>query len=144
MNTWRSGAEQVLITLWIGGLWVIGYVVAPVLFATLDDRMLAGMLAGKMFTVIAYIGLFAGVVLLAAERFRPQGARRWRLWVLIAMLVLVAIGEFVLQPQMAALKAAGLPKELSGSQFAMLHGVASVLYLINSLLGLALLVVRRS
>ncbi|MCB1738493.1 MAG: DUF4149 domain-containing protein [Gammaproteobacteria bacterium] len=143
MNTWRSGAEQVLITLWIGGLWVIGYVVAPVLFATLDDRMLAGMLAGKMFAVIAYIGLFAGVVLLFAEQFRPEGARRWRLGVLIAMLVLVVIGQFVLQPQMAALKAAGLSKDLSGSQFAMLHGLASVLYLINSLLGLALLVVRR-
>ncbi|MCB1733844.1 MAG: DUF4149 domain-containing protein [Gammaproteobacteria bacterium] len=140
MSDWRGGAEQILLTLWVGGLWVIGYVVAPVLFATLEDRMLAGMLAGRMFAAIAYIGLFAGTVLLVAEWFRADGARRARWAVLFVMLLLVAIGEFVLQPKMAALKAAGLPRELAGSDFAMLHGIASVLYLINSLLGLALVV----
>ena len=37
----------------MGGLWAIGYLAAPVLFASLGDKMLAGMLAGKMFTWIA-------------------------------------------------------------------------------------------
>lgn len=144
MTTWRGGAEQILLTLWVGGLWVIGYVVAPVLFGTLDDRMLAGMLAGRMFAVIAYIGLFAGAVLFAAEWFRPGGRVRWRVLLLAAMLLLIAIGEFVLQPQMAALKAEGLSRDLTGSDFAMLHGIASVLYLINSLLGLVLVVTRQA
>jgi hypothetical protein len=38
------------LTLWVGGFWAIGYLAAPMLFYNLDDRMLAGMLAGKMFT----------------------------------------------------------------------------------------------
>ncbi|MCK5382667.1 MAG: DUF4149 domain-containing protein, partial [Gammaproteobacteria bacterium] len=30
--------ERILLTLWVGSLWVVGFVVAPVLFAELDDR----------------------------------------------------------------------------------------------------------
>ena len=45
--------ERVLLTLWVGGLWAIGYMVAPALFATLEDRALAGNLAGLMFEIIA-------------------------------------------------------------------------------------------
>jgi len=33
------------ITLWVGGLWAVGYLAAPMLFYNLSDRMLAGMVA---------------------------------------------------------------------------------------------------
>ncbi|MCH2219440.1 MAG: DUF4149 domain-containing protein [Dechloromonas sp.] len=36
----------ITIALWVGGLWAIGYIVAPVLFSSLGDRQLAGMVAG--------------------------------------------------------------------------------------------------
>ena len=36
----------VAITLWVGGLWAIGYIAAPVLFSSLGDRQLAGVVAG--------------------------------------------------------------------------------------------------
>ena len=39
-------SERFLLTLWVGGLWIIGYLVTPVLFKTLDNRQLAGELAG--------------------------------------------------------------------------------------------------
>ena len=45
------------LTLWVGGLWAIGYLVAPTLFATLADRQLAAMLAGKLFILIGWVGL---------------------------------------------------------------------------------------
>jgi len=55
------------------------------------------------------------------------------------MLGLVIVGEFVLQPMMAELKMEGL---VAGSEqaasFARLHGIASILYLINSLAGAVL------
>ena len=57
--------EQLLVTLWVGSLWAIGYLAVPILFSTLDDRMLAGMLAGKMFTAVSFIGLGCGTALLA-------------------------------------------------------------------------------
>ena len=34
--------EQLLTVVWLGSLWTVGYLVAPVLFATLPERALAG------------------------------------------------------------------------------------------------------
>jgi hypothetical protein len=57
------------------------------------------------------------------------------------MVLVIVIGEFVLQPMMAQLKETGLIKGSdAASQFGRLHGVASLLFLLNSLLGLALVV----
>lgn len=129
--------ERVLLTLWVGGLWAIGYIAAPTLFAVLEDRQLAGALAGQMFHIISYIGLVCGVLLLLSVLKRV--GIHWRAWVLVVMLVLVATGEFVLQPMMESLKLQGL---IEGSeakkQFGMLHGFASTIYLVESLLGLTL------
>ncbi len=55
----------------------------------------------------------------------------------VLMLVLIAIGEFAIQPVMAGLKSQGLvPGSAQAASFAVWHGIASILYLINSLLGL--------
>ncbi len=137
MNTRGSlVGERILLTLWVGGLWTVGYLVAPVLFANLDDRALAGTLAGTLFRILGWIGLVAGALLLAANQMRQPGLRgNWRALVLLAMLALVAAGQFGLAPVIAALREAGLA---DGSRFALLHGIASVLYLATSLLGLAL------
>ena len=138
-SCWLAGIERVMLTLWVGGLWVAGYVVTPALFATLDDRQLAGQIAGQVFGYINYIGLTVGGFLLISvlTRVGKAWSRTWRVWVLIAMLILVIIGGFVLQPMLMELKTGGL---VAGSeqatQFGRIHGASSLLYLINSLLGL--------
>jgi hypothetical protein len=57
------------------------------------------------------------------------------------MLLVVAVGEFVLQPIMADLKSAGL---VEGSEqaikFGRIHGLASLLFLFNSIAGLILVI----
>ena len=60
-------SERILLTLWVGGMWTIGYLVAPVLFGTLNDRQLAGDLAGFLFKIIGIIGLVSGVILFFME-----------------------------------------------------------------------------
>lgn len=134
--------ERLLLTLWVGALWAIGYLAVPTLFALLDDRILAGMLAGRMFTLVSYLGLVCGMLLLLGTVVR-QGRgvlRSVRGWLLLVMLLLVAVGEFGLQPLMAQLKAQGLAEgSAQAAQFARLHGLASVLYLINSVCGLLLI-----
>ncbi|MEO6697586.1 MAG: hypothetical protein ABIN45_06265, partial [Gammaproteobacteria bacterium] len=54
------------------------------------------------------------------------------------------IGEFMLQPMMQALKAATpqgfVPGSAEAARFGMLHGISSTLFLVTSLLGLALVV----
>lgn len=128
---------NVLLTAWIGGMWAIGYIAAPTLFGVLDDRQLAGQLAGQMFHVINWLGMVCGGVLLLLV-FKRYG-RNWRLWLLLIMVFILINNEFVLQPMMAALKAQGLVEGSEvKSRFGLLHGVASVLYLLVSCMGLAL------
>ncbi len=138
--------ESVLQTLWVGGLWVIGYVVAPILFGSLDDRRLAGELAGNMFSAINYIGLVCGAVLLgfAILRLGEPWLKNLRVIALLLMLILILVSAFVLQPMMQELKLAGLaPGSEAAAQFGRLHGVSSVLYLLTSLSGLYLILSRR-
>ena len=132
--------ERVLLTLWVGGLWTIGYMVAPALFATLEDRALAGTLAGLMFEIIAWTGMACALVLLVINQLRyPQRRLNWRMLVLLAMLLLVILGQFVFAPMMAELRAAG---QSDADAFARLHGIASLAYLANSVLGLVLVMAQ--
>ena len=136
-------SERILLTLWIGGMWTVGYIVAPTLFAMLADRALAGAVAGQLFSVMSYIGLLAAGILLSGQCYRTKAAWRqnWRIWLLLVMLLIIVIGEFYLQPLMAELKQAGLqPDSDNARHFSQLHGVASTLFVINSLLGLGLVV----
>jgi len=138
------------LTLWVGGLWAIGYLAAPMLFYNLSDRMLAGMLAGKMFAGIAWIGIACGIWLLLFRfvRFGAGTLKQAYFWIVLLMLLLTLAGHFGIQPIMAQLKEAALPKDVMQSlfrdRFATWHGVSSVVYLIQSLLGLALVAKQHS
>lgn len=136
---WLAGAERVALTFWVGGLWIAGYVVAPVLFSTLDDRQLAGKLAGQIFQIVSYIGLAVAAGLLLSIILQKQGD--WwkdnRARILLAMLVMVAVTVSVLQPMMQELKLIGItPGSEQAAQFGKLHGASSILHLLLSVLGL--------
>ncbi len=136
---------RLCLTLWVGGMWVVGYVVAPVLFAELSDTILAGNLAGKMFTWMARIGLVCGAYLLLYLLVQHGWSvvRRGAFWLVLFMLLGVAAGHFGIQPIIQQLKEAALPAEVMKSvlrdRFATWHGISSILYLLQSLFGLALL-----
>lgn len=135
--------ERIALTLWVGGMWITGYLVAPMLFSVLEDKQLAGMLAGRMFTAMSYVGLVCAVLLLSIQWQKPvvNGWREWRRWLLLTMLLVIVVGEFVLQPMMAELKQLGLEEgSMTARRFGMLHGLASTLFLFNSLAGLVLVI----
>lgn len=130
--------ERILLTAWVGGQWAMGYMVAPALFASLEDRSLAGTLAGTLFEIIAYVGLACGGFLLLFNQVRHSQQRlNWRAIVLVFMLIFIAIGTFLVAPTIGDLRAQGLA---DSAAFGQLHGFASVIYLLTSLLGLALVV----
>jgi hypothetical protein len=132
------------VALWVGGLWAIGYLAAPTLFYHMDDRMLAGFLAGRMFTWIAFVGMVCGGWLLVHRFMRAGGAafKQGFFWIALVMLLLTLAQHFGIQPIMQQLKDQALPQDVMKSlfkdRFAAWHGVSSVVYLIESLLGLAL------
>ena len=146
MRRFFEALYLVTLTLWVGGLWAIGYLVAPVLFATLADRQLAGMLAGKLFALIGWVGLASAAYLLLFMLIRlgRSALKRGVFWLLVAMLVLTVFSQFGIQPLLAQLKADALPREVMESvlrdRFATWHGVSSILYLVQSVLGLLLVV----
>lgn len=135
--------QAVAVTLWIGGLWVVGLLVAPLLFQALTDRALAGNLAGEFFAAMAWIGLGCGTYLLGyrLQRFGAAALRQPFFWLVLSMLALTVAGHFGVQPILAGLRQQALPLEVMQSplrdRFAVWHGVAGVLFLIQCALGLA-------
>jgi hypothetical protein len=138
--------HSIAVTLWVGGLWTVGLLVAPLLFHTLPDRSMAGNLAGLFFAAIAWTGLgcAAYLLLFRLARFGPQALRQLAFWCVLLMGLLAAAGHFGIQPVMERLREQALPSEVMQSlvrdRFAMWHGISSVLYLVQCALGLVLVV----
>ncbi|MDN7889172.1 DUF4149 domain-containing protein [Burkholderia cepacia] len=138
---------RLLSAVWVGSLLTIGYAVAPVLFKTLE-RMTAGSVAAQLFRIEAILGVVCGVLLLALSNQQVRrGSSEYRRvrWVVAAMVVCVLVGYFALQPFMNALRVAAMDAgtDIANSpyanRFGMLHGVSSVFYLVESVLGLMLI-----
>ncbi|MBU3695398.1 DUF4149 domain-containing protein [Dechloromonas sp.] len=146
MRSLSEALYLIAITLWVGGLLAIGYIAAPVLFASLGDRQLAGLVAGKLFALIGWVGLGSAAYLLIflTGRWGGRVFKRAVFWLVILMALMTAASQLGIQPLMAQLKADALPREVMESvlrdRFATWHGVSSILYLIQSLLGLWLVV----
>lgn len=138
------------IALWVGGLWAIGYLAAPALFYNLGDRMLAGVIAGKMFTWIAWVGLVCGAWLLVfrISRAGAQAFKQGFFWIVVVMLVLTIAQQFGISPIMQELKDLAQPRDVMESlfrdRFQTWHGISSGVYLLQSLLGLALVAKQNS
>ncbi|EGF31292.1 putative transmembrane protein [Oxalobacteraceae bacterium IMCC9480] len=133
-----------VIALWVGSLWTIGYLVAPTLFMTLADRVLAGTIAGTLFRVEAWLSVVMASLAfgLIAWSVAASRARTWMFRLTGIMLACTLLGYFGLQPMMAALREAapgGVFSADARMQFGILHGVASGLYLIQSVLGIVLI-----
>jgi hypothetical protein len=139
-----DGLRAIARTFWIGGLWVIGIIVAPVLFRSLDT-VTAGMVAGKLFAAIAWVGWCAGI---------PAGGcgmAQWRAWhegsQLLADCRHAAVyrhQSFCRDPIIAALKLQmnHAAEGLFGGGFATWHAISSLIYLVQSLMGLAYILRR--
>jgi hypothetical protein len=137
---------RLLTVVWVGSLLTIGYAVAPVLFTSLD-RVSAGAVAALLFRIQGVVGVVCGILLLGLANLlvrRGSGAYRRLRWLIAGMLVCVLVGYFALQPFMNAMREAALEAgtdvghSVYAARFGILHGVSSVFYLIESLLGVAL------
>lgn len=148
MKSWAAGSYAVLLAVWAGGLWTVGWTV-PVLFANLQS-VVAGNIAAQLFTYLSWGGLACGAGLIAlrvsALPAEAQRGRDWTLWALLLMVLLTAIGHFGIGAVMDDLRRQAAPLSISESplrgRFGMLHGISSTLYLIQAMIALVL-VARR-
>jgi hypothetical protein len=151
MTMFFKRVNLLIVTLWVGSLWTVGYLAAPVLFATLPDKVLAGTIAGSMFRVQAWLSVFCAIFLLISSGIGSanNSVIRNKVWfgLVLSMLACTLIGYFGLHPLMAALRETAGPEGVMASdaraKFGMLHGISSGIYLIQSLLGAALVLKSR-
>ena len=115
-------AFRVLVVLWAGSLWSLLWVAAA-LFHFQSDRHLAGVIAGRLFSIETYLGLAA-----AALALMLPGRGRFR-WGFFAAAVL-AMNEWILKQFMNQALAGG---HALGLGFGAWHGVSAGVYLIACL-----------
>lgn len=133
--------------LWVGSFIIVGFLVVPANFSSLGDRQVAGMVAANLFKSTAYIGVaISGFLIVMANYLVRLGYQRYRLirWTLLGMLACAVGSAFIIIPWMNAIREqalfAGIAVRESSDAvlFTRLHGISSVLFVFQSLLGLLL------
>jgi hypothetical protein len=136
-------SERLLLTLWVGCLWAIGYLAVPMAFINLADVNLAANFAGKLFFAVNVLGIGCSIILFISKVFQHKGAvmHSWRFFVLMIMFLLSVVFIAYLLPEVSAIRQLDwrANPELT-EQFNGLHSLSENTYLLLSLLGLALVI----
>lgn len=140
MNAWPDRLRRSLPGLWAGAMLALGGVAAPSLFALLE-RVDAGRVAGRLFTIEAQLSLLLCVVLGVLERRRAAahaasgiGSRvSAEVLLVLGALFCTVLGHFAVQPMMVAARAGQ-----GFWSFGALHAFSSALFLLKGLLVLTL------
>lgn len=114
--------SRILLVLWAGSLWSLTWVTST-LFSAQADRHLAGVLAGRLFSIETYLGVAVAALALLLP------GRATFVWGYVAALLL-ALNEWALRPVMALARTHG---SAFGLTFGAWHGVSAGLYLAASI-----------
>ena len=145
MRAWQESVSSIIIALWIGGIWAIGFAVF-VLFGELPDHVLAGKIASVLFRDLNYFGLLSGsfLLLMYLAKLGGMAFKRGVFWCILLLWLLVIASQFGIAPIMENMQHSAWPHNVMNSLFAdrfrMWHGISSVAYLIQGLLGLVIVV----
>ena len=138
---------SVISGLWVGSFITVGFLVVPILFSTLGDRQVAGMVAASLFKTTAYISVaLSGFLMVMANHLVRRGNQAYRRirWILLAMLSCAIAFAFIVIPWMNALREQALFAGLTiyessqGALFNRLHTLSSFLFVLQSVLGIFL------
>jgi hypothetical protein len=111
---------RVSLVLWAGSLWSTVWVAAT-LFHFQSDRHLAGIIAGRLFSIETFLGMAVTALALAL----PLEERRQFIFGFVAV-ALLACNEFILARWMSLAQAQGAAL---GLRFGAWHGISASLYL---------------
>ena len=138
-------ARRVVAAMWGGSLWTIGFVVAPTLFYTLNDRVLAGNIAGSLFRVEGWLTMACAVLfglLLWLSADIDERQRRLLERLVLAMLACTLLSFFIVQPMMTdLLDAASTGQGVAAgaaTQFKLLHTLGGGLHLLEAIFAVML------
>ena len=137
--------------LWAGSLWTVGYLVAPTLSNALADRKQFGNIAAGIFRNEAWLTIACAVAMFVLVMLATDiDAKRKRTlnFIVGGMLACTVLGYFGMQPVMAMLREAAGTQGVMDSdlrmKFGIVHGVAALFYLLQSVLGVSLVLKSRT
>jgi hypothetical protein len=124
--------EVTALAFWLGAAAFFSVAVAPVLFAVLPTRTLAGDVVGRVLPGVFYSGIVVGVMVTVIE-VASRGGWSWRGREVLGALIAIAcaIAQFIVSPRIASLRAEipgpieALPiDDARRMMFGRLHGVS--------------------
>lgn len=131
---------MLIVGIWVGGLIALGLLVAPTIFNVLNDKQVAGMIAGEIFKNASFVNLIAGIFLLIyANLLVKRNFHHFRQirWGLLCIILLTLAGTFLIAPQMSALRETALSEGFPVMQspyakdFAKLHMISNAIFFIE-------------
>jgi len=150
-------ASFVVLSIWVGGLAVLGFVAAPMIFSALEahdpatGRALAGLVFGVVFERFQYwawlLGGLSMALLLARALLGPRPRRlAWRLWLVAGMLALSVVTSRYISPKIDRIRqdTAGNVSSLPDTdprrvEFGRLHGLSNIFMLVTLIGGVGLI-----
>ncbi|NNM64962.1 MAG: DUF4149 domain-containing protein [Burkholderiales bacterium] len=116
-----------LAALWLGGLAAVGLIGAPTAFAIVPDKMVAAMVASRMFYLMTLAALMLGLALALLERrhAKPLSAAK-PFFLVLGGIFFAVLGEFGVVPNL--IQAAVNHAANAGSW----HAAASLVYLLQA------------
>lgn len=92
--------------LWWGSLSAIGFLVVPLLFATLPSPALAGQMAARLFSAQTWVSCVCGLLLLMSSRpnqaVAPVPAAKAAIIFIVSGMLLAFLAEFAVAPRIVA------------------------------------------
>lgn len=139
MQPFPHALRSILAVLWIGAMWTVGVLVAPVLFHYLPNGE-AGRIAGILFRGVAWVGIVAGAYLVLHALWQ-EGLKAFQtadFWLVLGMLTLTLVNQFAIFPIIDDIKPHmhAAAEGLFGGGFQSWHTISSLIYLVQAVLGL--------
>lgn len=141
--------SNIAMTFWVGGTLTIGSIIIPLLFKNLDE-ISAATIAGQIFNINAYIGMFAlfFALLEVCLDYKLMVFHLRRFWYVVIMEVILFVNYFAVFPLIVKLRS-GLADMTTrvfrhSQEFSLWHSVSSILFLISCILGTLYLLERKT
>ena len=131
MRSWRSVTSNLnaRISVWLAAFWwvsltIIGFMVVPMLFASLPTPTMAGGMAAKLFSAQTWVSCLCGLLLLIQAMSnlvldRPRRAQETTIYIVAGILFALLVEFFV------------APKIVARENLQLWHSVGSVMYLLQ-------------
>jgi hypothetical protein len=138
--------SKIAMTFWIGGSCMVGSVILPLLFKTID-QVTASHLVGQILNILAYIGIICLAIALIEVIINHKLAllKTKRFWYIIAMDLMLIIDYFAIFPTIYRIRQgiAQVAHQIIAVQsnvFDFWHSLSSILFIIICALGILYLI----